>query len=231
MPATAEHKLVTTDTKPQIKRTAKAATGLAIVPPATAKTPVAPKTPAASAPELDPKKGAALEAVASKLVTAAIVDAKKVAEAFAALYPYAPWDAKDMTVKAYFRDFMGIRPDNFQLPYDARRLLVTLMYTRDPKTSIEHVMAMAGAGERTIKRDRTELNLANPARVAAHTPASESASGDSADGEPGTTATTPRTASADAAFDLDTLLSAMSEDELHALITKAELYLAQLTAE
>jgi hypothetical protein len=209
-----------------------------VAPKPVAPKPVAPKsaeTPAAAS-ATDLNKMRALEKIAQTLLGKTITEASKLAETLVALYPYKPWDAADKSAREYFRD-MGIRPDNFTFPTDARRAIVKGMFTRDPKAVMEHVIAMTGAGEKTIKRDKAFLELVNPNRQDAHTPKPEapaaSESSESSDDAASAPAGKP-----DAPFDLnaimatlDRALAVMDESQLREVIARAESLLDKLTAE
>jgi hypothetical protein len=111
----------------------------------------------------DVKRIGALENQAARMLQAAVTDSMKLANTLAVLYPLAPWTLHKQTPKQYFAA-LGIRRDNYIMPTDARRELVTLVYTANPDTPIEHVMLMTAASERSIKRDRADAGLINPNR-------------------------------------------------------------------
>jgi hypothetical protein len=150
--------------------------------PATPAETTAQVTETTAASKGDVRKREALENTASRLLHASVVRSTELAETLVQLYPYAPWKAHGMSVKDYFKG-LGIHEANYTMPKPARQRLVSLMYADGATPPILDVAAMAGAGERSIKRDRDELGFANPNRQAGQKSGDDSNADGNADGD------------------------------------------------
>jgi hypothetical protein len=129
-------------------------------------------------PQADPR-AVKLESIALKLRATVIGNAVKLANTFVELYPLAPWTShaddtgKPLAMAVYFKDVMGISSDNFKMPRDARQAVVKGMFDRDNEPAhvagiVVACMAMTGASERSITRDRADLGFVDQATSDAH---------------------------------------------------------------
>ena len=108
---------------------------------------------------------AELVANAEEYIAAGVTSAMALARTLYELYPFKPWIAAKSDVKQYFAA-MGIDGDNYKLPSKARKELSRLMFTRDVNTSAQHIAWMSGAGEKTVKSDKSELGFVDAERSA-----------------------------------------------------------------
>ena len=129
----------------------------------------------------------ALETLADEYVQKSTDTQVSLARVFAELFAREAHEDHDMPFAEYWRDMRGVSPETFTLAYAARRELVTLT----PDATLAQHIAMTGASQRTIARDRADLGTANPNRQAGQEGKHDKPADD-------TDATTDATATADA---------------------------------
>lgn len=119
-------------------------------------------------------------------------NAVKLAGVLVDLYQVKPWNAEEITLKEYMANLgIGAGTDLLTLPVDARRAVVSQMFTLDANASIDDIALLTGAGKRTIARDKSDLGFANPNRVESHTGPRATDDTDTDDAGSETSETTP----------------------------------------
>ncbi|HVT97842.1 MAG TPA: hypothetical protein VHE33_10060 [Acidobacteriaceae bacterium] len=173
---------------------------------ATGEQPAVTETPAPANPTPDTD---ALVKDARRYVKNISGNAVKLAGVLVDLYQVKPWNAEEITLKEYMAGLgIGAGTDLLTLPVDARRAVVSQMFTLDANASIDDIALLTGAGKRTIARDKSDLGFANPNRVESHTgPRNTDDTDDPDDTDGATSETTPAAPAAKAAMTPQTVMA------------------------